>query len=226
MRTLIAIVAGWLLVLCTAAASAYINLPVLSPEDPQAGQQVAILIRAGFCDGFPGAVDSAVVTQAGNNIRVLLESNHEEDSFCVLPPVSDYRFTIGAFYSGTYSVQVNRWYTPQVGPVITETLAVLTMEVSGGLGAASVPTISIAMGSILLLSLIWLARSHLVHRNIFGAFLCIAFLNALPNTAYAQIDSRKYVQMLQSSEPGAPTPEEVVSFSFASRDTPPFGKCL
>ena len=110
-------------------AQAYIGAPVLLPSDPKAGQFLQIEVRAGVCDGFPGAENSAEVTRSGGEIHMLIPSIHDEADWCTLPFEIVYHFWIGSVPAGVYTLKVDRHYTPLFGQEVFESIGTIPFDV-------------------------------------------------------------------------------------------------
>jgi len=126
------------------AANAYVDSPRLSPAHPKAGELVKVEIRAGICDGFAGAENSAEVTQVGNHLHMKIAQLHDDDiDWCTLPLEIDYKFWVGRLPAGSYDLTVDTTYKAWYGPEIITTIGHLPFAVEpAGTPVSSVPTVS------------------------------------------------------------------------------------
>ena len=113
-----------------ASANAYVDAPTLLPGPLKAGEMVSVDIRAGYCDGFFGDAGSGAVTRSGNDIRLLLDSSHGSDAFCLFPPEVHYTFDIGVLPAGNFTLTVDRRYDVIAGPAVVETLGIFSLSVA------------------------------------------------------------------------------------------------
>lgn len=149
------------LLLSAHAALAYIDQPVLVPSYPVENQLVSVSIAADFCDGFIEWEGYPQVTRNGNKVRLVVYAQHVDlIDFCVFPPHT-ITVPIGAFLSGAYSVQVDRFYVDDLKGPLTETLATIPFEVSGAVRAAALPSSSVASLAVLGLGLLLFAAAVL-----------------------------------------------------------------
>jgi len=161
MSKMIARIVFVLVVSLSSRAQAFIGSPTLDPPKPLAGQVVSVDIYAGVCDAF--TVDPPVITRAGNNIGMLLQSisNPPSSDFCILP-TGTYVFPLGSFQAGTYLLRVDRVYMGFTGGTVTETLGVLSFTVTNP--ASSVPALGLSGTLVLILMLLGVSVSALRRR--------------------------------------------------------------
>lgn len=193
--------------LANGTASAFIDPPVLIPANPLAGQTISISIRHGDCDGFHAVPPQ--ITRVGNAIRMLLATSHYDDPLFCNSPVSTAIFEVGSFPPGSYVLHVERFYDTAVPEPVYETLAVLEFEVGSGAPAA-LPASGL-IGSLLLIAGILAAVAfRLVASRLPGSLLLLLAIVS-PSIVWAQ-ESSHVIEVLLSSAPGAPTPDEVVDW--------------
>jgi len=203
-------------------AHAYINAPVLLPSHPKAGDFLQIEVRAGVCDGFPGAEDSAEVQRVGGEIHMLIPSIHDEADWCTLPLEIVYHFWIGSVPAGVYNLKVDRHYTPIFGQEVVETIGTTSFAVlSGASSATSVP--SAGFGTLVFLALILtsLGVTWLRYRIPFFLVISLAVVHIFPMPANAQPVGGKYVEVLVTTDIAAPTATQIVNYDFSSVGPPP-----
>jgi hypothetical protein len=119
----------FLLYVLSSDAAAFIDLLGISPAAPGAGEPIALAFRYGECDSLFGGPDSAVVTQSGNRISVVIPNTRNTPPFCILP-VMDQPVNIGRFAAGSYVLDIDIVWPGSSGPVV-EDFAVLPLVVSG-----------------------------------------------------------------------------------------------
>lgn len=146
------------------AARAYVTTPRVAPANPDSTQLLSISVTAGFCDTFVGDAHSGSVSISGHRIRVVLYSRDNTDSFCIYPPASTFQFVVGPFTAGTYTLQIDRRYTPIAGPDVVETLSTTPLRVVSG-RAAPVPATSPPILVLLAAGLSLLAAARMAGRN-------------------------------------------------------------
>lgn len=144
---------AFLLIPCT-RAKAFVDAATLFPTAPTSSDTVGIEVRAGYCDGFLGAVDSAIVVRNGDAIDVLLESDHEPDGACNFP-VFNYTFTIGTYPPGNYAVTTRRRFVNFFGQQVVQNLGTLPLAVNADtqLPVVAVPTLRWPMSLFLVVSI-------------------------------------------------------------------------
>jgi hypothetical protein len=121
------------------AAHAFIDPPYLTPEHPVAGETVLVNIRFGICDAI---FASPQITLEGNAIRILFQSTSETDPILCNFPIGTGSTAVGAYPSGSYTLQVDRSYFDGFGTPATETLGILPFTVAGGaVEPAPMPTL-------------------------------------------------------------------------------------
>jgi hypothetical protein len=133
-------------------AQAFVDPPWITPEHPQASETVYVNLRFGICDVILTAPIPPQITQSGSHVRILLWSVHNTDPILCNYPILTAAVPVGSFPSGSYTLQVDRWYQDDIGngDTITETLGVLPFAVEG---AAAPPTPLPALGLPLLVVL-------------------------------------------------------------------------
>ncbi|HET9033272.1 MAG TPA: hypothetical protein VFN25_10235 [Dokdonella sp.] len=151
------------------AALAYIDPPVLIPSAPLENQVVSVSIDGGLCDGFIEWPGYPQVIQTGNSVRLVVYAQYVDFiDFCVFP-AHNITVPIGAFQSGTYSVQVDRFYVDDLFGPTTETLATIPFEVSGTESVVALPSSSFVSLLFLGLGLLLVAASTM-RRHVLSLF--------------------------------------------------------
>jgi hypothetical protein len=92
------------------SAHAFYDQPTLNPPAPVEGQEISIDIRAGECHQFIGDPRDGVVTQNGNQIKIVVPALF--NGFCTFPTRTR-PYVVGALPPGEYTLEV--WY--QLAPV-------------------------------------------------------------------------------------------------------------
>lgn len=147
-----------ILVMGTTNAHAFVQIVGLVPANPQANEDVFLVVQEGVCDDvFAGGMD---IAQQGDFILVTIEGVR---SFGICGnPVSDTTFAIGRFAPGSYTLQLNFHYNADFpSDSGTETMGTIQFEVapsSGGV-ATAVPSLNMAgkIGLLVVLALICFA---------------------------------------------------------------------
>lgn len=191
----------------TGTASAFIDPPVLLPQNPVAGETISVTIRHGECDGFVSAPPQ--IMQTGNAIHMLLESLSFGDPVLCNLPTSTASFPLNSLPAGEYTLHVERFYESPIPKIIYETLGNYTFTVRGATPIVPLPSISITSALFLALVLVVLAwRANDSRRNsVRAAFLPIAI--AIPVGASTQSPDH-VTEVLIAGAQGQPTPEDVV----------------
>ena len=190
-------------------AQAFIDPPYITPTAPVAGETVSVDIGYGVCD-LIGTVQS--ITQDGHAIRVLLSAVRYTDPFmCNFPPDDLGVYPVGAYPPGSYTLQVDIIYVGSTGQYVTETLAILPFTVA----AAPASTVSAPINdhgalALLMLALLGLAGRQLRIRE--SAWLLIAVLSTSLDLRAQDAPNPPVIELLLTTAPGAPTPEQLVSY--------------
>lgn len=182
---------------------AFVDTPILLPQNPQAGESVSVSIRTGQCDGIIEWDGYPQVTRTGNNVRLVVYSQHIDfNDFCIFLPLTN-TFTIGKFLPGSYTVLVDRDYFDEIKGPITETLGVLPFTVSGQPIPVSLPSGDISTWVTLLGGIVLLAGFS--SRRHGAAFLSVVVLAvALPAVGEAStFEGGKQIELPLSNE-GSP----------------------
>lgn len=226
-----ALTRAWLLsvilyfALAAPPAQAFVDPPILVPPNPIEGQEISVSIHYGGCDAF--AVDEPpTVSQNGTAIVIVLEAAVLTSPLCVLPPLT-FSWPVGVFPPGNYSLQVDRHYVTLDGDSITETIGNIDFTVARAYAPVPVPATQI--GSLLYLvvgigTLAWFAYKRR-RQVLLMALLALSGISI--QHSYAQPNEPPeltLVQVLVSTEPGAPTPEQIIknlSFSPPPAGPPP-----
>ena len=209
--------AVFMLALCTQVTHAFVDPPVILPADPIAGQAMYVSVRSGVCDGFLSD-EPAQVIRTGNTVRVLLEGVHELDPLhCNLPEYTNV-YPVGSFEAGSYTFQIDRHYVPFGGSSVTETLRTLQIVIAG------VPAVPLpAIGTLAVIATVFalLAAAAFRLRRRHPGLLALPLLALLPLHSDAQ-EPNRYIKVLVSTEPGAPTAYDLVHYlDFSPPSGPP-----
>lgn len=222
-----------LLLLCFFAlrpAQAFVDPPWITPENPQAGEEVFVHLRYGICDAIGIAPIAPEITQVGNSVRILFWSTHDTDPILCNVPIETGSAPIGTFPPGAYTLQVDRWYQNGLaGGTVTETLGVLPFTVEGGIAQ---PTAVPALGWPLLIVLAVLV-AVLVRSQLRGAqrlLLIVAVLVASPEgrtddavPSSPELPPNHAIELLLRLAPGAPSAADLVEYSTRPDGPPPLG---
>lgn len=130
-------------------ACAYMEATGIVPNNPVAGQVVSVHMRDGVCDAIIESDGYPIVTQSGENIRILFDTTHETDPvFCNIPEAEG-DWELGDFAAGFYTVQVDRRYRNIFGYVI-ESVGILDFTVDAtGASNVAIPTLNgVGLGSL------------------------------------------------------------------------------
>jgi subtilase family protein len=211
-----------LLVLLSArSAHAFIDPPYLTPEHPIAGETVSVNIREGICDAIIGLPGWPQITQDGNAIRILFWAVRNSDPILCNYSIGTGTYAVGSYVAGSYELQVDLRYFDDMGEVVEESLGVLPFAVAGGATPppVSAPTLSKEGLGTLVLGFagftLWMLRSRR------SGWLIVALI-VLPLGSQAQDAPRnRVIELLVTTAPGAPTPEEIVAYYQHPHGRPP-----
>ena len=115
-------------------AAAFLDPPYLTPEHPTAGDTVTLNIRAGVCDGIGSGHGYPRISQEGSQIRIAVWSVSYHDSELCFLPIWTNTIVVGAYPSGSYTLQVDRDYFDGGGDLRTESLGTVPFVVTGNGG--------------------------------------------------------------------------------------------
>jgi len=205
------------------SAHAFITLDAIVPTSPMAGETVSARVSAGDCDAIIEAPGYPQITQTGNIVRMLLETAHTDDLILCNSTPGTVNLPFGEFPAGSYSLQLDRHYVDFFGADVFETVGMLPFVVQGAGAATSLPTLGSWSLLVLGIGVLTLA-GFMLRRRLPTSVAIVLVFAMLPHDADAQTDPEpdRYVQVLLSTEPGAPTPDEVVHyFSFSPPVGPP-----
>lgn len=205
-------------------AYAFVDPPTLDPPHPLAGQETSVDIYAGVCDMFTS--DPPVITRTGNNIRMVLQaiSAPPSSDYCFYP-ILTYEFSLGSLESGDYSLQVDREYMSFTGPIVTQTLGVLSFTISNP--QVSVPVLG-RTGIVGLVLVLLLAAAVALRRRIRLGLMSLAITFAFSPRVHAQqpqpdAPQDRTLSILLSTKSSSPTPEQVIAYINGDRKSnPPF----
>ena len=115
-RNLAALMLALALAFASQIASAFMDPPVLVTSNPVPGQPVLISMNVGVCDAVL-ADPPPTITRTGNDILMVVPTIHSYSSdFCIYPTTL-VTLVVGSLTVGNYSLQVDRSYIGDVGPV-------------------------------------------------------------------------------------------------------------
>ncbi len=207
----------WLLAVTLACfssvASAYLTLDAIVPASPQAGETVAARVSAGICDGIIESPGYPQVSQAGNVIRLLLDTLQYDDPILCNIDEGTINIPFGELPTGDYVLQLDRHYVNFFGSHIIETVGTLPFSVAGG--AAATPLPASGPGSLVVLALGLLALTALAFSRRYRAgvaMVCIVAVLPTIGDVRADAEPDRYVQVLLSTESGAPTIDEIIHY--------------
>jgi hypothetical protein len=112
-------------------AYGFLDPPYLTPALPLAGDTVSVNIYGGVCDAIVGIPGYPIVTQNGNEIRIVLWSARYTDPILCNFGTGTSVNAVGAYPAGAYTLQVDREYFDALGGIVTETLGVIPFVVAG-----------------------------------------------------------------------------------------------
>ena len=119
------------LAMCAARASAFLDPPYITPVNPMAGEMISVNIYGGVCDAIIGLPGYPQITRQGNDIRILFFSVHYDNLELCNLGIGTAITSIGAFPTGSYTLEVERRYMTVFGTWHQETLGVIPFTVSG-----------------------------------------------------------------------------------------------
>ena len=145
------------LLLFADTAAAFLDPPYLTPEHPTAGDTVSVNIHGGVCDAIGSRPGYPMISQNGNQIRIVLWSiSYHDSSLCNLP-IGTTTIAVGAYPAGSYTLEVDRDYLNGAADLVSENFANIAFTV-GGAGGVPQPVAAPALGegalALLLLGLI------------------------------------------------------------------------
>jgi hypothetical protein len=129
LKKILAVIA---LVALVPSAHAFIDPPYLTPQHPTAGETVSVSIRSGICDAVGTIPGYPQIARQGNTIRIVLWGVSSTDPILCNFPIGIGTYAVGAYPSGSYTLQVDRNYQDDLGGIVTETLGVIPFTVAGG----------------------------------------------------------------------------------------------
>jgi hypothetical protein len=142
------------LALCSWPASAFLDLPYITPANPAIHELVSVNIYGGECDLVDMGVVLPLTTQKGSEITILFTGIHEGDPEWCYYHIGTSTFHLGTFPPGSYTLDVERRYGTPFGTWAQETLGVIPFTVAGAPTApAEAPASSSASLAILLAAL-------------------------------------------------------------------------
>lgn len=152
------------LALCTQRASAFLDPPYITPENPSAGEAVLVNIYGGECDvADDGLVWPPPVTQDGNAVTITLTGIHETDPEWCYFGIGTASYAVGRYPPGSYTLDVERRYVSFSGSWVQETLGVIPFTVSGAPPQRPIEATTMSMAGLVGLSSGLLAIAFFVH---------------------------------------------------------------
>ncbi len=192
----------------TQPVHAFFDAPWITPENPIAGEAVSVNIRGGVCDDIDNV---QAVTRDGNAIRILFFGVRYFDSELCNIPIGQAAFPIGAYPPGSYTLQVDLMYGSVGGNLVTDTLGIVPFTVGGAPAVpAPAPVNAPAALLLMLLAMALLATWKLRARG--SMWLLIGVISLSPSVRAQDVPDHPVIQLLLTTAPGAPTPDELVSY--------------
>ncbi|MDN5924730.1 MAG: hypothetical protein L0H70_06995 [Xanthomonadales bacterium] len=202
-------------------ALAFVDSPVLVPQNPVAGQTVSVSIRVGTCDVFVAKPGYPQITRNGSAIRILFASAHATSIDWCIFPTGTLITPIGKFPSGNYTLQVDRTYQDFLGNDVVETLGTLGYTVAAA-QPVKIPTLDV-YGFALLLFGVLIMAAFALHRHRPAALHFLPLLMIAFGCHAQTATDRQVAALLLNSGHGAPSAQAVVNY-YASKtrnDAPP-----
>jgi hypothetical protein len=149
----------FVLALCAQRASAFLDPPYITPQNPTAGDTVSVNVYGGECDVLSIGIVPPVVEQQGSEITILFTGIHEGDPEWCYFGIGTASYPVGNYSPGSYTLDVERRYGNPFGSWSQETLGIIPFTVSGVPPQQPIeaPTLSMAGFGGLLLALIAVA---------------------------------------------------------------------
>jgi hypothetical protein len=209
------------------SAHAFFDAPYLTPENPVVGELVSLNIRGGICDAILGLPGWPLITQTGHSIRIAFWGVRNDDPILCNYPIGTGTFAVGVYPAGAYTLQVDLEYFGDLGGIQTETLGILPFAVTGaGAQPASLPALNFTGIFVFALAVAICATLRL--RRMPMAALLAIFLTASATNGHAETPpsdtptpANHVVELLVTTAPGAPTPEQIVAYFERPSGAPP-----
>lgn len=194
-------------------AHAFITLDAIVPASPMPGETVAVRVSAGLCDSIIEAAGYPQITQNGNTIRMLLATSFTDDIILCNSEPGTVDLPFGDFPSGNYTLQLDRQYIDFFGATIIQTVGTARFVVGGAAESTPLPTLGVGGLLLMVLGMLAAAKLMLSRRNrAIASVVLLALVFPLITDAQTAPEPDRYVQVLLSTEPGAPTNEDVVNY--------------
>lgn len=206
------------------AAHAFIGEPYLLPAHPAAGETISVNVLSGDCDAIGSIPGWPKVSRDGTAIRIDLWSVSVSDPLlCIYWPPAVSTYAIGAFGTGTYAVQVDREFMGDFGGDNLETLATLPLVVTGPSEAAPLPALGESALALLALTVSVVAVGALRKRGAMTSIALVLGVAVAPNgrADAPPADRPPMLELLLTTAPGAPTPDDVIAYLEHPRSRPP-----
>jgi len=147
------------------AAEAFWLPPTLTPAIPKSGESVSVVVSGGGCDYLIEEAGYPQITRNGQNIRILVRTEHQTfGEFCTAEPFS-FPFSLGTFVPGNYSVQVDIYFYSDVLGNHAETLAILPMSVAAAAVPAPIDTAGTLISLAVLLAIVVYRKRSLITKH-------------------------------------------------------------
>lgn len=204
------------LLVIAAETQAFIDPPIISPKAPTAETPIAVGIHAGLCDRIVGFA----ITNPLDPVEIVIERiPTQQDPLCI-NPIRTVNIPIGTLPAGQHQIRLffRVVSPPGQSPYLWEEISV-TVAPAGSLEATPVPTMDGWLAICLLVVLVGIGawRRHSVSTFMFATAAAIfATAGMTPSPALAVT----HIEVLLSTDSGAPTPEDVINWGFSS---PPGG---
>jgi len=217
----IALLLALLFVLFAQTAQAFFGVPYITPAAPVAGETISVNVyQGGGCDAIGTQAIPPQISQQGNTITILFNGVRETDPDWCIYGDGAVTYPVGTYPAGSYTLQVDLRYF-NGGKYVIETLGIVPFAVEGIPPAELIaaPTLNAAGIGILLLMIggiaIWACRSP-------KSSLVVIALVCLPLAARAQdVRSNRTIELLLTTAPGAPTPQQLVDYYTRPVGPPP-----
>jgi serine protease len=205
-------------------ASAFIGEPYLLPANPVVGETISVNVLSGECDAIGSIPGWPKVSRSGNAVRIDLWSISVSDPLlCIYWPPAVSSYSIGELPAGAYTLQVDREFMGDFGGDNLETLATLPFVVTGSSEAAPLPSLGETALALLALMLCVAAMGTLRRRGTIVSIVLVLVLvlgSAFARRAYADAPP-PIIELLLTTAPGAPSPDDVIAFLDRPRGSPP-----
>ena len=196
------------LLLFAQSAQAFFDPPFVTPAEPIAGHTVSVNVRLGICDDIIEMAGFPQITQSGNAIRIVFFGAHRTSSEECIYPVGTLTQPIGAYSAGSYTLQVDLYYSNYPFGYTTMTIGTVPFSVTGGPSETVAAPVNDPVALMLLvLALVGIVALVLRRRR---SCLLVFLLVGVPFGARAQ--DVPTIHVLVAGASGAPTPAQIVAY--------------